>query len=148
MIARITGAWRTVSSGRAYVGGAWRPLVKARAYIGGEWREVASFIPPLSLSISPLATDGSRLGSGAITTLPVTATPNGGQAPYSYMWDRTAGFGAVNSGTSSTTTFSQSVGNGEEVTGTFRCTVTDNLGATATASVTATFTSFDMSGGA
>lgn len=148
MIVRVSGTWPTMTSGLAYADSAWRPLIKARAFIAGAWREVATFVPPLTLAASTSDAYGSRLGGGTVTTLPVSVTPTGGQAPYTYLWTRLSGFGSVTSPALPETTFSQSVGNGDEVSGVFRCTATDNLGATATADVTATFASFDMSGGA
>ena len=82
----------------------------------------------------------------AISTAACTVTPSGGTAPYSYAWtlvsDDTAGAFGTWSATSPTTAITQfrasavppGIGLG---TATFRCTVTDARGATATADVIA-----------
>lgn len=108
-------------------------------------------IPGRALSITTgfraTASPGSRtkVGSTAsLTSLSVTVTPINGTAPYTYAWTELAGgTGAitVTSPTAATTTFSVSgMGDPESRNRTKRCTVTDNLGATATVDVPVGFT--------
>lgn len=137
------GAFKEVSGGSVRIAGAWKQLVKARVFVGGAWREAATFIQPLSATASPASVQGGRVGSGNVTTAQTTVTPTGGQPPYTYAWTRTLGAGNITTPTSSATRFTQLLDNGQELTGTFRCTVTDNLGASVTADVSATFTSND-----
>lgn len=94
---RIGGAWQSPSAADAYVNGAWRSLQYGEAYISGAWQTIANFTPPstgdgangtLTLGVSP--TDISGLGVGGGTTNSATATPNGGLAPYTYVWTITA----------------------------------------------------------
>lgn len=51
----------------------------------------------------------------------VTATPQGGFAPYTYLWTRQSGAGTALSPTSASTRFSES-------SGTWVCVVTDSAG--------------------
>lgn len=148
MRVRHDGAWREIDSGRVYVGGAWKRLVEARAYVGGAWKTVATFTPPLSAAITPSVVAGSVTGAGTATSNAATATPTGGGAPYTYSWARVGGVsGSPNSPTSATTTFSKTLGNGDETSELFRCTVTDSFGTTATADIIVTFNSVFIGGG-
>lgn len=148
MRVRDGGAWRELDSGMVYVEGAWKRLVEARAYDSDAWKTVATFIPPLSAAITPSVVAGSVTGAGTATSNAATATPTGGSAPYSYSWARIGGAsGAANSPTSATTTFSKTLGNGDETSELFRCTVTDSFGTTATADIIVTFNSLFIGGG-
>lgn len=80
--------------------------------------------------------DGSRLGAGSVTAttnLASVGTIEGGQTPYSYLWELVSGASATpNNSTSGSTTFSRSVsvstGQSETRTGVYRCRVTDSNG--------------------
>ncbi len=112
-----------------------------RVMSGGTLRQVGSFIPPLTLSVSPDSASGGAF-SGQVNTSFVTAIAAGGQAPYSYAWtlvsNTNPGTPAATNPTIATTAFRGFVG-GEAV---FRVAVTDNLGNVQNALVPATFTSF------
>ena len=135
MRARIGGAWTTPSTAKAYIGGTWQTPRNAKAYVSGAWRDVATFVPPLSLTASP---DGFY-GAGRYTanSQPLTATPTGGLAPFTYAWAVVSSSRAVTIGspTSATTVVSGYVGTAYIITITLSCTVTDSLGSTATATV-------------
>lgn len=133
------GAWRTVRGGNVRVGNEWRPIVRVRAYIGGAWRDAANFASVVTLSASPLEVEGIRFGFGVVVTDAATVTPSGGLAPFTYAWTGVSGVGTPSNPTSATTTFTHAPGSGETETGVFQCQVTDSLGQTATAQVTATF---------
>jgi hypothetical protein len=110
-----------------------------------------------SLSVS-LSTDevGGRVNSGlsvAIQTQSVTAIPDGGAGPYSYLWAQTGGTGtwSITSPTAASTTFwGGNCGPDESLTATFHCTVTDaagNVAVTATVTATVSNIGFNISGG-
>lgn len=91
---------------------------------------------PFTVDVTP-DSFGGRLspGPGAVTTSEVVATPTGGTAPYSYLWTRTDADPSVwqiLSPTAAATQFrAEGVGPEDTLTATFKCTVTDSLGATA-----------------
>lgn len=136
MKVRVGGAWRDVTSAKVRVGGAWRDMATAEAYEGGAWREVLAFTTPLSVNVSPVSVIGEREGAGEATTDPATATPTGGTAPYTYAWTKVSG-GSITADTGllASTTFSAILTNGQIITATFQCTVTDARGQTATDTV-------------
>lgn len=150
MRAFLSGQWRDVSSGDVRIGSEWRPLVRAEYFNGTEWKQIVSFVPPLSLSISPTIAGGSIPAAGLVTTNSVSAVPTGGQAPFTYLWEFVSGdASSVTTPTTAATTFSSTVAYLENRSATFRCTATDAIGQTATAEITATFASagFDIGGG-
>ena len=111
----------------------------------GTDRLVYSLSPPMSASASPSATSGFAIGVSAITTNSTTVTPTGGTGPYTHAWtllsrDHPTTDPTANSPTSATTTFTQTnVMAGGFYTAEFLDTVTDSLGATATVTVTTTY---------
>jgi hypothetical protein len=143
MRVRTGGAWRPVTSGRVRVNNAWRTLTRAMVYHDGAWRDGAVFTPPLSLALNSGSAFAFTVPPGTAVTDPITATPTGGLGPFTYSWTRIAGsVGTAATPNSATTTFSQFMGASETVSATFRCTVTDSLGSTATAEVEVTFSAF------
>ena len=147
MRTRAEGAFKEVPGGIARAGGAWKNLVRIRAYIGGAWKEVATFVQPLTATVSPAVTAANRIGAGTATTSPVTITPSGGIGPYTYSCVRVTGTGGtVTSPSSATTTFRRLMGNGEVVTNVFRWTVTDAMASTITGDCTVDFVSEETGG--
>jgi len=149
----IGGAWRTLTRGEAYIGGKWRTLTHGEMSLDDAWPQVLSFVPPLSVSISPPSVSGTAFPSKPITataTTPfVTATPSGGKAPYTYAWVVASHDGtppAISNPNSASTNFSKSVPANAEQEAVFTLTVTDALGKTASASIAATFFNQPMSG--
>lgn len=126
---------------RAFHAGALRLIRSLRVMDSGTLRLVGSFIAPLSVSVAPETVSG-RATSGLATTNTATATPSGGQAPYSYAWSLVSNSGlgtpVPTNSTGATTAFRGSV-NSEAV---FRVTVTDALGSQAEATVYASFQSY------
>lgn len=146
MRARDGGAWRDIDSGQVRVAGSWQQLTEARAYIGGAWETVASFIPDLSVSASPIGASGIIADGGLATTNSVTVTPAGGSAPYTYAWTFVSGDSVtVNSPASATTSFSTTLAPEDETSSVYRCTVTDDNGTTATVDVIVNLASFSSS---
>lgn len=98
---------------------------------------------PLSVSISPSSLYNSRTGNGSLTSSPATGTGSGGTGPYTYAWTYVSGNSyTINSPSSATTTFTTSLTAGQLKSGVYRCTVTDSLSATASATITVDMESF------
>lgn len=145
MRVRVGGAWKEVSSGVVYVDGAWRQLKMGRAYVGGAWEDIFAFAPDLSATFTPSVVGGTVINEGFATSNQVTVTPAGGQPPYTYSWTQTTGNDAtVVSPASAMTTFTRFLTSGQVENETFRCTVTDNFGTTATVDVNVTFSSIEL----
>lgn len=97
--------------------------------------------PPLTVSLSTGSVEGYN-SDIVVVTGEVTATPSGGSGSYvSGSWSRIGGSGSPTSG-GATAAFTDNVGYGDTTNGTFRYTVTDSLGNTASATVSATFTNW------
>lgn len=94
-----------------------------------------AFFGAMSVSLSSESVAGFQNSSSAalVTTGPATATPSGGSAPYTYLWEQVGGSDwTINSPTAATTTFGISVDAGDNKSTTFTCTVTDGTGFEAT----------------
>jgi len=87
---------------------------------------------PLSIIISPASTYTTRVGAGSITSSTSTGSASGGAGGYSYAWTYVSGDSfTINSPSSAATTFTTTLGANIFKSGTYRCTVTDSLSATA-----------------
>lgn len=96
-------------------------------------------------SASPTSVGKTTTSAGG-TTPTTTVTPVNGTAPYTYAWTRVSGDASTsaNSATSAATTFSRSsMSVGVSYNSTWRCTVTDNVAATATCDVSVHFARID-----
>jgi hypothetical protein len=149
-LVRLGGEWKTISAAKVFANGTWRTLAAIRAFVGGEWREVANFTAPstppgtdpgtptgLTATASP--TEQTASGTTAsIISQPITVTPSGGLAPYTYSW--TASALVISSPTSATSKFTApGLGRGEMLEAGVSCRVTDSLGSTVTAHATISF---------
>lgn len=144
MLMRLGGAWQTISAGKIFAGGAWRNLKAVKIYAGGAWRDVARFVQPITLAITPSPFSGHT--SGTIATSTVTATPTGGSAPFTYAWTVVSGAVTLGSPTLATTTVSGNVSGGN-ISATLHCVATDSFGtASPVASVSGTLVFRDLSG--
>lgn len=144
MDAFIAGAWRTPSRGEVLIGGAWKRLTRAEAYVGGRWRSVLTFVAPVSASVNPSAVEGTinppSPRTRTVFSETATATPFGGQGPYTYAW---AGMGVtVATPSQAATQFSALVPAESTVEGSASVTVTDAGGNTAVASVLITLNNY------
>jgi len=75
------------------------------------------------------------------TTNSVTVTPAGGTAPYTYAWTKVSGDDFdIGAPTTATTTFSGTPEFNSDLSGVYRCTVTDDAGSPLTASITVSVT--------
>lgn len=139
MDAFISGAWRTAKRGEVLIGGAWRRITRAEVYRSGTWRSCLSFVPPLSVSVSPASADGTvnppRPSAATVTSNQVQATPSGGAAPYRYAWSVLDGGATATSPNMAATAFRAFLGSEQNTSGTARVTCTDNSGNTAVADI-------------
>jgi hypothetical protein len=138
MDAFVSGAWRTPHRGEVIIAGVWRQLVRAEIYRDGAWHACLSFISPLSVSVSPGYVQGigspNKPTRQTLTTNSATATPVGGNGPYSYAWSAPAGITITNQG-NATTAFRASVGPDQEISGVATVICTDSSGKTASGQV-------------
>lgn len=90
-----------------------------------------AFFSGMTASAAPTGVAGYVAGGvdATATTLPATATPSGGIAPYTYEWTQVSGPSwTIDSPTAATTTFSNALNPGETSNAIFACTVTDATG--------------------
>jgi hypothetical protein len=135
------GTLRTITRGWVKQAGVLRRLKTGKAMHGGTLRTVAIFADALTASASPLASEGDYTGSGAfpplfLTADLVTAIPIGGLSPYTYSWTHVSGDTfTLSSPATAGTYFSHNFTTYGTRSGTYRCTVTDSVGITATVDV-------------
>jgi hypothetical protein len=117
--------------------------------IGGFVGEFSAGGGSFWIEISPetISKTGGKRGTGtrSMTTEHVTITPHGGSGSPTYAWARTSGDAGItaDSPTSASTTFTATLGGGDELTAVFECTATDSSGAVQKASVTVTLALID-----
>lgn len=93
---------------------------------------LASAAPVLAINISPGGIYTSRVGSGSLTSAVDTATASNGVPGYTYAWTYVSGNSfTISAPSSAATVFSTTLPGSMYRSGTYRCTVTDSLGATA-----------------
>jgi len=131
---RHQGALRSITRLSVRVGGVLRSLKTLKIMDNGSLRTVAVFVPPISLTISPPEASGfvQSPGPTTVTSIPASATPTGGTAPYSYAWTRT-GSAILNNASAASVTVSETLFESDS-SGLLSCTVTDALGQSASAS--------------
>lgn len=107
---------------------------------------VSTYVPPapppppsLSGSVSPSSVSGSRSGAGSATTGSATASGSGGTGSYSYSWS--GGGCTPNNPSSATTTFSYTLSNGQSISFTGTCTISDTGGNSVSRNVSINFNS-------
>lgn len=142
MKVRVGTATKSVPAAKTKVAAGVKNISSIAYYNGTTKKTVKTFTSALSASVSNDLVLAEITDGGTASTKTVTVTPSGGTAPYTYAWTRFSGEGTVNNPTKATTLFFATLSAEDEATGTFRCTVTDSLGATATAQVLATFRSY------
>jgi hypothetical protein len=138
MKVNVGGTLKPVVRVKANIGGTLKTVVRAKHNVAGTIKAGDTFTPALSLSVTPSSIYAVSNSSPVISEY-ATATPTGGLAPYTYSWVRTSGAGSISSPSSSVTSFSDSLAPDNLSSGTFTCTVTDNLGATASGVVEVEF---------
>lgn len=135
------GTLRTARDLKVMQAGVVRRTRAVKIMHGGTLRTVATFADPLAASVSPSSVSGiqSAPGEYPVVTGPSTAAPVGGTAPFTYAWVSVSGYGSPNNPTANSTNFTADILPGT-YGGTFRVTITDAYGQTASADVSATFT--------
>ena len=136
LLGEFSGTTRNVNSGVAQAQAAAAAAQATADAAAQQATDTGEATLPFSASISPASATGS--GKVNITTNTVTATPTGGTGPYTYAWTYVSGDAVtVLSPTAAATAFRSNITAG----GVYRCTITDSLAATATATVGVSITS-------
>lgn len=143
MRVNVGGSLKPVVRAKVNIGGSLKTIVRSKVNVGDVLKVADTFLQPLTLSASPSSVNGYSASSPVVTDS-TTATPSGGLGPYTYSWARLSGSGTATAPTTATTAFYDSLSPGFLSSGTFRCTVTDSLGSTATADVVAEYERFDI----
>ena len=138
------GTWRDIVKCSVFQGGSWRVIKAIKVYQGGAWRDVANFTAgqgAITLALSPTSISKSGRTS-TVNTANVTATPTGGQAPYTYAWVKQSGgdITALNPANAITGFRAAGLAVDETRTAVFRCTATDNLGSSDSEDITVSIT--------
>lgn len=93
---------------------------------------ITTTVPTLGGSVEPALAFGSRNGAGTCFTGTFTAVPEGGLAPYTYLWSIDSGDAfTILTGTAASTGFSISINFGEVKTAVAECVITDSSGQSA-----------------
>ena len=148
---RDAGTLRTIKKGYAKVGGVLRPLKRVYVNNNGTLRLVAVFAEPLTVAANDVSGTGNGSTGATAVTNTTTAVPSGGTAPFTYAWTLlTNGGGAASYATnpsSATTAFVKTgLAQSSSFTDTWRVTVTDANGETATDGVFAVFSNGSTGG--
>ena len=137
---RVSGQLKTVKRHRVRVAGALRTVARRSIYVAGELRSFYASNPVASITPNP--------AHKSSVTSPVTYKPvcivTGGALPISYSWtllaiDNEAPPPSISGGETSSPSLSIDLLPGATVTCTYRCSITDALGNTASADVQITF---------
>ena len=150
---RDSGTLREIS--RLYIrqSGVNRPIRTLKVLDGGTLRTVAVFADPLSVTASGVSGNGTGTSSQTVTTTETTAIVSGGFAPYTYSWALFTNDGgtpstAISPSSASTRFQKASVAPDATWTDIWQVTVTDAVGGTATAAISAQFSNFNFGGSA
>lgn len=139
---RVGGTWRQALSLHVRVGGTWRAVQTGWVRVAGVWQR---FYDAATASASPTTVSWTGFGAGGVTgvtgSTTVTGLPGGGTFSWAYLSGDTGA--TIDSPTSASTTFRRTVTAGQSFTTVFRCTYSAPGGGTATADVTATWTTLD-----
>ena len=135
------GVTRTITRGTVKVAGIERSLKKIEVWDGGALRLVGKFADPMAVSANDVRTYDLP---GSPANLYSTAVATGGFTPYTYAWMLiTNGGGSASTASDpamATTTFEKTtVPGGPAVTDTWRVTVADATGETASADISVSF---------
>lgn len=134
------GTLRTIKRLRIQQGGILRDIRRLRVMHDGVLRTVATFAEQLTASANPSSVGGTQSSDQPITVTSegTTASPTGGRAPFTYAWTQISGPSAtITAPTMATTQFRATVNPFDTVSLSFRCTITDAVGQSASTEVTA-----------
>lgn len=134
------GTLRTIKRLRVMQGGILRDIRRLRVMHDGVLRTVAVFADQLTASANPTLVTGAQSSDQPITVTSngTTASPAGGRAPFTYTWTQISGpSGIITAPTMATTQFRATVEPFGTASLTFRCTITDAVGQSASADVEA-----------
>jgi hypothetical protein len=144
----FSGAWRTPKRAELVISGVWRTITRGEAVLGGNWHTIASFVPPLSLTVNPSAASGVRRtktpSSGVVATNSVVATPKGGSGPYSYAWTIVSGSANITSPSMASTAFTATLPPESDQSAIARVSCTDSLGNVAYMQISVFFSNLSL----
>lgn len=128
------GTLRTITGMQVKQSGITRTIREVKVQDGGTLRTVAIFADPLTVS----ASDATGVSTTSTATADSVATPSGGFSPYTYAWANLTGTATIISGSATANPTFQETGLAIEETrlSTYRVTVTDDAGQTATDDIT------------
>lgn len=135
------GTLRTIKRLWIKQAGVLRRIRTLKVMDGDELRTVGVFSDPLAVFLPPGAGDVEFVPPGGSTLVVATATAavSGGFGPFSYSWSYVSGdVFTIGSPTSATASFSKTLTGNSHQSGTYRVTVTDSVGDTATATIVVT----------
>ena len=146
------GTLRTITGMKIKQAGVLRTIKTVHIMDGGVLRQGAKFADPLTVSAPAVTGRGTGLATNTVATPQITAKPAGGFGPYSYAWTLVANGGgtasvAVNPSNATTSFSKPNVAVDQVFTDTWRVTVTDSTGDTATDDVSVTFSNLSTGGG-
>ena len=123
-----SGTWRPVTVPRARVAGSWLPIRNIYARVAGVWQLVFT-----ALTATILGGETQTRSTANFNFNTNTCTPNGGTAPYNYLWswsDQTGATWTFNAGNTSVTVTPRVTDAivAEPVTANLTCQVTDANG--------------------
>lgn len=102
--AKVSGTWQPITGVWRKISGTWQPIASVASKVSGAWEVVYG---ALIATVSTTDVSGFDQAPGAPTSDPVTCTPEGGTAPYSYLWSKVSGDTVtILNSTSATTEFS------------------------------------------
>lgn len=121
------GTWRDITNVYRKISGTWQPIASVSTKVSGAWQVVFG---ELIATLNKTSVSGHDGAPGSPESDSVTCTPDGGTAPYSYLWQRVSGDTGitVNNSTSATTTFMFVNSSSSTVvkSAVYRCRVTDD----------------------
>lgn len=102
--AKSGGSWRTITGVWRKMSGTWQPIASVSSKVSGTWENVFG---TMTVTVNTETADGYDEAPGSPESNSVTATVDGGTAPYSYQWIRVSGDTGItiNNPTSATTNF-------------------------------------------
>ena len=149
---RDAGTLRTALKLRVKHDGVLRDAKVLKIMADGELRTAAVFAGELSVTAND-AQGNPKAGSTAdVTTSNSSATVSGGVGPYTYAWTIVSSGGgnastALSPASASTMFRKTAVPDGAAYVDTWKVTVTDSFGTTATDTISATFQNIEIPGG-